>query len=40
MQALIRYAKRLSGKQKYYQVDSYFPSSKLCIYCGNKTEKT
>ncbi|MBQ6404886.1 MAG: transposase [Bacilli bacterium] len=24
----------------YYQVDSYFPSSKLCSHCGSKTEKT
>ncbi len=24
----------------YYQVDSYFPSSKLCSHCNNKTEKT
>ena len=31
------------SKQKgkyYYQVDTYFPSSKLCSHCGNKTEKT
>lgn len=24
----------------YYQVDPYYPSSKTCSHCGNKTEKT
>lgn len=24
----------------YYQVDTYFPSSKLCSHCNNKTDKT
>ena len=24
----------------YYQVDTYFPSSKMCARCGAKTEKT
>ncbi len=30
---------KLQGKY-YYQIDSYFPSSKLCNHCNNKTEKT
>lgn len=30
---------REKGKY-YYQVDSYFPSSKLCNHCNNKTTKT
>jgi len=31
------------SKQKgkyYYQVDTYFPSSKICSHCGDKTEQT
>ncbi len=24
----------------YYQVDTYFPSSKKCSHCDNKTDKT
>ena len=31
------------SKQKgkyYYQIDTYFPSSKICSHCGSKTEKT
>jgi len=30
---------KLQGKY-YYQVDSYFPSSKKCSHCDNKTDKT
>ena len=24
----------------YYQIDTFFPSSKICSHCGEKTEKT
>ena len=36
---MLKWKSRQKGKQ-YYQVDTYFPSSKLCSHCGNKTDKT
>ena len=36
---MLKWKTKEKGKY-YYQVDSYFPSSKLCSCCGNKTEKT
>lgn len=36
---LIEYKSKKEGKY-YYQVNSYFPSSKTCSRCGSKTEKT
>ncbi len=36
---LLEWKCKLLGKY-YYQVDTYFPSSKMCSHCGNKTEKT
>ena len=27
-------------RKYYYQVDTYFPSSKMCSHCGEKTTKT
>ena len=36
---MLKWKTKEKGKY-YYQVDSYFPSSKLCSHCGNKTEKT
>ena len=37
--SMLEYKSREKGKY-YYQVDTYFPSSKICSHCGNKTEKT
>ena len=36
---LLEWKTRLHGKY-YYQVDTFYPSSKLCSHCGNKTEIT
>ena len=36
---LLKWKTRLQGKY-YYQVDSYYPSSKICSHCGSKTELT
>lgn len=36
---MLKWKSKENGKY-YYQVDSYFPSSKLCSHCNNKTEKT
>ena len=36
---LLKWKTRLHGKY-YYQIDTYYPSSKTCNHCGNKTEKT
>ena len=36
---LLKWKTKEKGKY-YYQVDSYFPSSKLCSHCNNKTDKT
>ena len=36
---ILKWKAKEKGKY-YYQVDSYFPSSKLCSHCNNKTEKT
>ena len=37
--ALLKWKTKQKGKY-YYQVDTYFPSSKLCSHCGAKTELT
>lgn len=36
---MLKWKTKEKGKY-YYQVDSYYPSSKLCSHCNNKTEKT
>ena len=36
---MLQYKSREEGKY-YYQVDTYYPSSKICSCCGEKTEKT
>ncbi len=36
---LLKWKSKLEGKY-YYQVDTYFPSSKKCSSCNNITEKT
>ncbi len=36
---MLKWKTKLLGKY-YYQVDTYFPSSKLCSHCNNKTKKT
>lgn len=36
---MLKWKSKEKGKY-YYQVDSYFPSSKLCNHCNNKTNKT
>lgn len=36
---MLKWKTKLQGKY-YYQVDRYFPSSKVCNRCGNKTEIT
>ena len=36
---LLKWKTKIQGKY-YYQVDSYYPSSKMCSHCGNKTEVT
>ena len=35
----LKWKTKQKGKY-YYQIDKYFPSSKLCSHCGYKTEKT
>ena len=37
--SLLKWKVKLQGKY-YYQIDTYYPSSKICSHCGNKTEKT
>ena len=36
---LIKWKAKVLGKY-YYQVDTYYPSSKLCNHCGSKTDVT
>ena len=36
---LLKWKAKLLGKY-YYQVDTYYPSSKICSHCDNKTEVT
>ncbi len=36
---MILWKSKIKGKY-YYQVDTYFPSSKQCSHCGSKTDKT
>ena len=36
---MIKWKVKLLGKY-YYQVDTYYPSSKICSHCENKTDKT
>ena len=36
---LLKWKTRIQGKY-YYQVGSYYPSSKTCSHCGSKTEAT
>ena len=36
---LLKWKTKLQGKY-YYQVDTYYPSSKTCSHCGSKTEVT
>ena len=36
---LLKWKTKLQGKY-YYQVDTYYPSSKMCNHCGSKTEVT
>ena len=36
---LLEWKSKIQGKY-YYQIDSYYPSSKTCSVCGNKTEET
>ena len=36
---LLKWKIKLQGKY-YYQVDTYYPSSKMCSHCGSKTEIT
>ena len=36
---LLKWKAKLLGKY-YYQVDAYYPSSKICSHCDNKTEIT
>ena len=36
---LLKWKAKLLGKY-YYQVDTYYPSSKICSHCDNKTEIT
>ena len=36
---LLKWKTRIQGKY-YYQVDSYYPSSKTCSHCGRKTKLT
>ena len=36
---LLKWKTKLQGKY-YYQVDTYYPSSKMCSHCGSKTEVT
>ncbi len=36
---MLEYKSKEKGKY-YYQIDTYFPSSKMCSHCGEITEKT
>ena len=36
---LLKWKTKLQGKY-YYQVDTFYPSSKMCNHCGSKTEVT
>ena len=36
---LLKWKTKLQGKY-YYQVDAFYPSSKMCNHCGSKTEVT
>ena len=36
---LLKWKAKLLGKY-YYQVDTYYPSSKICSHCDSKTEIT
>lgn len=36
---MLKWKSKIKGKY-YYQVDTYYPSSKTCSKCGTKTEKT
>ena len=36
---LLKWKTKLQGKY-YYQIDTYYPSSKICNHCNNKTEIT
>ena len=36
--SIIRWKAKLLGKY-YYQVDTYYPSSKICSHCENKTNQ-
>ena len=36
---MLEYKSKIKGKY-YYKIDPYFPSSKICCHCGEKTEKT
>lgn len=36
---LLKWKTQLQGKY-YYQVDTFYPSSKMCSHCGSKTEVT
>ena len=36
---MLEWKSKIKGKY-YYQIDTYFPSSKICSHCGYKTEKT
>ena len=36
---MLDWKSKIKGKC-YYQVDTYFPSSKICSHCGEKSEKT
>ena len=37
--SMLEWKSKIKGKY-YYQVDTYFPSSKICSHCGEKTDKT
>ena len=37
--SMLDWKSKIMGKY-YYQIDTYFPSSKTCSHCGEKTEKT
>ncbi|MBR2828802.1 MAG: transposase [Bacilli bacterium] len=36
---MLEYKSKIKGKY-YYKIDPYFPSSKICCHCGEKTEET
>ena len=36
---MLEWKSKIKGKY-YYQIDTYFPSSKTCSHCGEKTEIT